>query len=54
MTSPLTCDPLDAFTIRAVAQDDFSDVPIPDAPTQPAHTPNAGVTRNANSAPLNR
>ncbi len=42
-------DPLDAFTIRAVAQDDFSDVPIPDAPAQPAHTPNAGVARNANS-----
>ncbi|MCJ1363455.1 hypothetical protein MMC16_002562 [Acarospora aff. strigata] len=43
-----------AFTIRAVAQDDFSDVQIPDAPNQPPHTPNAGVGRAASSAPLSR
>ncbi|KAI9871476.1 MAG: hypothetical protein M1830_002876 [Pleopsidium flavum] len=43
-----------AFTIKAVAQDDFSDVQIPDAPAQPAHTPNVGVARPASSAPLNR
>ncbi|KAL8657894.1 MAG: hypothetical protein Q9226_001467 [Calogaya cf. arnoldii] len=34
-----------AFTIRAVAQDDFSDVQIPDAPEQPPHTPHAGTSR---------
>ncbi|MCJ1419777.1 hypothetical protein MMC32_006133 [Xylographa parallela] len=38
-----------AFTIRAVAQDDFSDVQIPDAPSQPPHTPNAGVERAVSS-----
>lgn len=29
----------DAFTIRAVAQDEFEDVQIPDAPVVPAHAP---------------
>lgn len=38
---------IDAMTIRAVAQDDFSDVEIPNAPAQPPHTPNAGVERVA-------
>ncbi|MCJ1378401.1 hypothetical protein MMC17_001499 [Xylographa soralifera] len=38
-----------AFTIKAVAQDDFSDVQIPDAPSQPPHTPNAGVERAVSS-----
>ncbi|KAL8768694.1 MAG: hypothetical protein Q9209_005112 [Squamulea sp. 1 TL-2023] len=33
-----------AFTIKAVAQDDFSDVQIPDAPEQPPHTPHTGAT----------
>ena len=37
--------PIDAFTINAVAQDDFTDVQIPDAPAQPPHTPNTGVER---------
>jgi len=31
---------LDAFTIRAVAQDEFEDVQVPDAPTQ---APRAGA-----------
>ncbi|KAL8730258.1 MAG: hypothetical protein Q9181_004725 [Wetmoreana brouardii] len=35
----------DAFTIHAVAQDDFSDVQIPDAPEQPPHTPHTGVLK---------
>jgi len=41
-----------AFTIKAVAQDDFSDVPIPDAPVQSARTPNVGVGKVASEAPL--
>lgn len=36
---------IDVMTIRAVSQDDFSDVPIPDAPVQPPHTPNAGAEK---------
>ncbi|MCJ1280942.1 hypothetical protein MMC26_000260 [Xylographa opegraphella] len=43
-----------AFTIRAVAQDDFSDVQIPDAPSQPPHTPNAGVERAVSSAAVGK
>lgn len=35
----------DAFTIKAVAQDDFSDVQIPNAPEQPPHTPHTGVLK---------
>ncbi|KAI9788446.1 MAG: hypothetical protein M1816_006882 [Peltula sp. TS41687] len=38
---------LDAYTIHAISQDDFEDVPIPDAPTQPAKTPNVGTTTAA-------
>ncbi|KAL9031822.1 MAG: hypothetical protein Q9196_000195 [Gyalolechia fulgens] len=34
-----------AFTIRAVAQDDFSDVQVPNAPEQPPHTPHTGVVK---------
>ncbi|KAI4089053.1 MAG: hypothetical protein LQ348_005115 [Seirophora lacunosa] len=34
-----------AFTIKAVAQDDFSDVQIPNAPEQPPHTPHTGVLK---------
>ncbi|KAL8865275.1 MAG: hypothetical protein Q9205_003046 [Flavoplaca limonia] len=34
-----------AFTIKAVAQDDFSDVQIPNAPEQPPHTPHTGAAR---------
>ena len=39
----------DSFTIRAIGQDDFSDVPIPDAPVQTGatvgSTPNAAVPK---------
>lgn len=35
----------DAFTINAVAQDDFSDVQVLDAPEQPPHTPHTGVLK---------
>ena len=42
----------DAFTINAVAQDDFSDVQVPDAPAQPPHTPNAGVEKPTTEALL--
>ncbi|KAL8632122.1 hypothetical protein Q9189_002146 [Teloschistes chrysophthalmus] len=34
-----------AFTIKAVAQDDFSDVQIPDVPEQPPHTPHTGALK---------
>ena len=40
----------DTFTIKAIGQDDFSDVPMPDAPSQPAHTPNASVIKSAGKA----
>ncbi|KAI9824255.1 MAG: hypothetical protein M1832_002062 [Thelocarpon impressellum] len=43
----------DAFTIHAVAQDDFDDVPMPDVPAQPARTPNVG-TVSTTSAPIGR
>ena len=46
--------PSDAFTLNAVAQDDFSDVQVPDAPTQPPHTPNAGVEKPVTEALLNQ
>jgi cytochrome c oxidase assembly factor 3, fungi type len=35
--------PTDAFTIHAVGQDNFEDVKVPDAPLQPAKTPNVAV-----------
>lgn len=35
----------DSYTINSIAQDDFSDVPIPDEPAQPAHTSNASTTK---------
>lgn len=35
------------WTIKAIGQDDFSDVPMPDAPAQPAHTPNASTVKSA-------
>lgn len=38
---------IDVYTFKAVAQDDFSDIQIPDAPVQSAHTPNIGVDRAA-------
>ena len=43
----------DSWTINAVAQDDFSDVPIPDAPPQAAHTPNVGLDKAASEQGLN-
>ncbi|MCJ1267431.1 hypothetical protein MMC22_007316 [Lobaria immixta] len=42
------------WTIHAISQDDFSDVPIPDAPAQPAHTPNTGVVKAADPATVPR
>ena len=39
----------DTWTLKAIGQDDFSDVPIPDAPAQPAHTPNASAVKSAGS-----
>ncbi|KAI9819578.1 MAG: hypothetical protein M1827_007028 [Pycnora praestabilis] len=36
-----------AFTIRAVAQDDFEDVTIPDAPIQSAQAPHTSSNRQA-------
>ncbi|KAF2151396.1 hypothetical protein K461DRAFT_295453 [Myriangium duriaei CBS 260.36] len=39
------------FTIRAVAQDDFEDVPIPDAPAQPGHAPHTSTTTSAGRQP---
>ncbi|CAF9909353.1 MAG: hypothetical protein ALECFALPRED_005527 [Alectoria fallacina] len=41
------------YTINAVGQDDFSDVPIPDAPAQPPHSPHTGVERPVSAAALN-
>ncbi|KAF2859117.1 hypothetical protein K470DRAFT_282838 [Piedraia hortae CBS 480.64] len=35
------------YTIRVIGQDDFSDVPIPDAPVNPPQTPNASVVKSA-------
>ncbi|KAI4185707.1 MAG: hypothetical protein L6R41_003965 [Letrouitia leprolyta] len=34
-----------AFTINAVAQDDFSDVQVPNAVEQSPHTPHTGVLK---------
>ncbi|KAL9135979.1 MAG: hypothetical protein Q9175_002822 [Cornicularia normoerica] len=44
------------WTINAVAQDDFSDVEIPDAPAapaQPPHSPHTGVEKSISAAALN-
>lgn len=38
-----------AFTIRAVAQDDFEDVKVPDAPVQPALSPAMSTVKQAGS-----
>ncbi|MCJ1238989.1 hypothetical protein MMC14_006981 [Varicellaria rhodocarpa] len=43
-----------AFTINAVNQDDFSDVEIPDAPSQPPHTPNTGVEKSVSREVLKK
>ncbi|KAL6720740.1 hypothetical protein ACLMJK_002665 [Lecanora helva] len=42
------------FTINAVAQDDFSDVPVPDAPAQPPHSPHTGVETATSIEALNQ
>ncbi|CAF9920120.1 hypothetical protein IMSHALPRED_004820 [Imshaugia aleurites] len=43
-----------SWTINAVAQDDFSDVPIPDAPAQPPHSPHTGVEKSVSAAALDQ
>ncbi|KAF1826120.1 uncharacterized protein K489DRAFT_386580 [Dissoconium aciculare CBS 342.82] len=35
------------FTIRAVGQDDFSDVTVPDAPVKPAQAPHMSTVKGA-------
>lgn len=40
-------EPADAFTINAVAQDEFTDVQVPDAPVQSTHIPNTELDRAA-------
>ena len=46
---------IDAYTIHAIAQDDFEDVPIPDAPPQSAKTPNSSTSvMAANQAAVSR
>ncbi|KAF6220198.1 hypothetical protein HO133_003329 [Letharia lupina] len=41
-----------SWTINAVAQDDFSDVPIPDAPAQSPHSPHTGLEKSVSAAAL--
>lgn len=36
-----------AFTIRAVAQDEFEDVQVPDAPVTPGHAPHMSQVTSA-------
>ncbi|CAD0096334.1 unnamed protein product [Aureobasidium mustum] len=36
---------IDSFTIRAVAQDEFEDVVVPDAPATPGHAPHTSNVR---------
>ncbi|CZT17297.1 uncharacterized protein RCC_03131 [Ramularia collo-cygni] len=38
------------WTIRAVGQDEFSDVPIPDAPAQAASAPHTTMVKSAGSS----
>ncbi|KAI7194982.1 hypothetical protein D0869_00875 [Hortaea werneckii] len=38
------------WTIKAIGQDDFSDVPMPDAPAQPGHAPHISTVKSAGSA----
>ena len=47
-TDPLS--PTDTWTIKAIGQDDFSDVPMPDAPAQPGHAPHMSTVKSAGSA----
>ncbi|KAI9709355.1 MAG: hypothetical protein M1820_003475 [Bogoriella megaspora] len=39
-----------SFTINAVSQDEFLDVPVPQGPVQPPHAPNASINSSAGSA----
>lgn len=41
----------DTFTIRAVAQDDFEDVAIPNAPVKPGQAPHMSTVTSAGPAP---
>ncbi|KAM0802467.1 hypothetical protein BDR22DRAFT_844696 [Usnea florida] len=43
-----------SWTINAIAQDDFSDIPIPDAPAQPPHSPHTGVEKPVSAVALNQ
>ncbi|KAK5117635.1 hypothetical protein LTR62_005058 [Meristemomyces frigidus] len=38
------------FTMRSIGQDDFSDVPMPDAPASTAHAPHMSTVKSAGSA----
>lgn len=38
---------VDTFTIRAIGQDDFSDVTVPDAPVKPAQAPHMSTVKGA-------
>lgn len=40
----------DTYTIKAIGQDDFSDIPIPDAPSAPGHAPHMSTVKSAGSA----
>lgn len=40
----------DTWTIRAVGQDEFTDVPVPDAPVQQAAAPHTTTVKSAGSA----
>ena len=40
---------VDAYTIKAVGQDEFEDVPIPDAPTPSPAAPHASVNQSGGS-----
>ena len=42
---------LDTFTIRAVSQDEFEDVAIPDAPVTPGHAPHMSTVTSAGPKP---
>lgn len=43
-----------AYTIKAVSQDEFEDVPIPDAPVQSAHAPNMSMNTSGGPTAVGR
>ena len=43
-----------AYTIRAVSQDEFEDVPIPDIPTTTAAAPHHSVNTSGGPTPVGR